>query len=348
MPTLYDPIQLGGRTARNRLVMAPMLTTHRPLEGAPLPWHVDYYGARAADGVGVLVVECTAVDRDNRNSPGEIGLWEDAQVETMRPIADAIRAGGALGLPQIHHAGRNTPASISQTPFSPSEDVLGDGRITHAMTDGEVVRSVGQFADAARRAAEAGFDGVELHGCHGYLIDQFVSPVANRRDDRWGGGTVDARLAYSRAVIAAVRAATPDGFILGYRMGFNDPDAAAGEAIARGLAACGVDYLSVSGGIGPGPMPDAEGDAHGYWVAARRVREATGVPTFAVNTIHTLTKAERVVAQGFGDAAAVGRPYLFNPDWMTAQREGRPLVECLLCKGGCHYLRGKCPRMKMP
>ena len=349
MPTLYDTLSLRGKPLRNRIAMAPMLTTHKPIEGIPTPWHIEYYRQRAADGAGMVIVECTATDPDGRNSLGEFGLYLDEHVASMGAIASAIHEGGALALVQIHSSGRVTPAAVNAGPSAPSAETLKDGRNVREMSDEEVVRNVEWFGDAARRACEAGFDGIELHGCHGYLINQFVSPKTNRRTDRWGGDTVSARCAFSRAVIADVRAKTPDDFLLGYRMGFNDPDGETGVQIAREIAACGVDYLHISGGIGPEPMPSSEGEDFGFWLAARAVKQAVDVPVIAVNMIHTLAIAERVVEQGFADIAAVARPYLLNADWMTAQKEGRPLVRCLNCRGGgCRYLLDGCPYIKMP
>ncbi len=348
MPKLIDPIAYGARQAKNRIVMAPMLTTMSEIDGFPTPWHEKFYRSRAADGPGLVIVECTAIDKSGRNSPGELGLYKDEHIGAMRTIARAIREGGALALVQIHHAGRATPSSVNESPLAPSGETLPDGRIVREMDDKQVLACIENFALAAARAHAAGFDGVELHGCHGYLIDQFISPTANRRRDRWNGDALEQRLAFSRAVIEAVRARTPEDFVLGYRMGFNDPDSSFGPAIGESLAALGVDYLHVSGGIGPGPMPEAVEGAHGFWLAARQVKERVGIPVIAVNTIHTLDLAEKVVAEGFADAAAVARPYLLNPRWQGVQREGGKLVKCLQCKGGCRYLRGNCPYLPLP
>ncbi len=345
---LTEPIAYGRRTAKNRLVMAPMLTTTKEIGGFATPWHVEFYRSRAADGPGMVIVECTAVDAAGRNSPGELGLYKDEHIPAMARIAQAIRAGGALALVQIHDAGRASPASVNTNPRGVSPELINDGREVRAMQDVEIAGLAEAYGQAAKRALEAGFDGVELHGCHGYLINQFMSPTVNKRTDRWGGGAPAERAAFSRAVAESVRARTPADFILGYRMGFNDPDAGAGPAIAEALTQLPIDYLHVSGGIGPWAMPESTDGAHGYWLAAEAVRKVATVPVIAVNTIHTLALAEKVLADEYADAVAVARPYLLNADWMRAQTEGRALVQCLNCKGGCRYLRGGCPYAHEP
>lgn len=350
MPTLMDPIRIGSRQARNRLMLAPMLTLfEEDLNGWPTEWHRAYYAARAADGPGILVLECAAICPENRNYIGELGMYDDRFIAPMGELAKAVKQGGALAILQIHHAGRNTAANVNDHPPAVSEETLRDGRTTRAMTTQEVQQAVRQYADACRRAAEAGFDGIELHGCHNYLLDQFASPVTNTRTDEYGGETAGERMRFAREVIRASRAAVPEGFIVGYRMGFNNPGIQEGLAIAKAIEEEGVDYLSVSSGIGPAPLTPPE-DFPYHWItyAGSLVKQQAKIPVAAVYNLHTLDKTEAVVGDGVADMAAVARPYFLNADWLTAQREGRKLIRCLNCKNGCRIYRNQCPQMTLP
>lgn len=343
MPKLFDPIQLRGKTAPNRLVLPPMLTMAHEINGMATETHCRHYAQRAADGIGLVIVECTAISPHGRNSPGELGLYSQGHIAPMARLAQGIKEHGALALVQLHHSGRSTPAEICRQPFAPSGEVLPDGRIVQAMNPAQIHHTINAFAAAALRAMEAGFDGVELHGCHGYLLNQFASPTANRRTDAYGGRSPHERLTFAREVIAAIRNATHNDFIIGYRMGFNDPDQNSGLAIAQSLAHV-VDYLHISSGIGPGLICPPKGYPYNWFVrAAQLVRQHVSVPVIAVNGLHTLKAAQSVVLDGYADMAAVGRPYLLNADWLSAQKEKRPILRCLKCSRGCRYLKGACP-----
>lgn len=331
MTRLLDPFTLGALTFRNRLwVPAMCMYSVDAADGVPTDFHLAHYAARVAGGFGLVITEATAVCPEGRISPRDTGLWSDAQAAAWaRIVAEAHRLGGAMGV-QLAHAGRKA-STRPMLPGSTSGSIaVGDGGWTtvgpsaiafpgyaepRELSLDEISGIVRDFADAAARAAASGFDVVELHAAHGYLLHQFLSPLSNRRSDAYGGSLAN-RLRLTLEVAEAVRAVWPQGRPVFVRLSATDWldggwDADSSVELARELAARGVDLIDVSsGGLLPASVPVGPG----YQVPlARRIREGAGVPTAAVGLITDAEQAEAILAAGDADAVLMGREALRNP-----------------------------------
>jgi 2,4-dienoyl-CoA reductase-like NADH-dependent reductase (Old Yellow Enzyme family) len=327
---LFDPLTLRGTTFRNRIWLPPMCQ-YSAVDGVPNDWHLVHLGARAAGGFGLLIAEATAVVPEGRISPHDAGLWTDEQAAAWARVTDAVHARGAHVGVQLQHAGRKAstyrpfgegdgsvpPQAGGWTTVAPSALAFPGLAEPVALSDDEVAAIPAAFAAAALRALDAGFDTVELHGAHGYLLHQFLSPLSNLRTDRWGGSEENRRRLLV-ATVDAVRAVWPDDRPLLVRLSATDwveggltVDEVA--AVARVLREHGVDLIDVStGGNAPVPVPVGPG----YQVpAARRVREVSGLPVTAVGLITEPAQAERVLAEGSADAVEIGRAALRDPYW---------------------------------
>jgi 2,4-dienoyl-CoA reductase-like NADH-dependent reductase (Old Yellow Enzyme family) len=327
---LLSPLTLRGTTFRNRVWLAPMCQYSAAADGVPTDWHLAHLGARAVGGFGLVLTEATAIVPEGRITPQDVGIWDDAQVAAWRRITDLVRSRGAVVGVQLAHAGRK---ASTYRPFDQGRGTVAEqdgGWATvgpaalpfpgyaapQAMTAEQVAAVPGQFAAATRRALDAGFDLVEVHAAHGYLLHQFLSPLSNHRTDAWGGSPENrARLLLD--TVDAVRAVLPDDRPLLVRVSATDwteggltvEDTA---ELAGWLREHGVDLVDVStGGNVPATIPVGPG----YQVPAARAVRAAGVATVAVGLITTPEQAEQVLAEGDADAVLIGRPALFDPHW---------------------------------
>ena len=330
MALLFEPLTLRGTTFRNRVWLPPMCQ-YSAVDGVPNDWHLVHLGARAVGGFGLVIAEATSVVPEGRITPHDAGLWNDEQAQAWARIVDVVHARGARAGVQLQHAGRKAsvfrpfhegdgsgpPAQGGWTTVAPSAVAFPGLAEPAALSDEQVAAIPSAFAAAATRALEAGFDTVELHAAHGYLLHQFLSPLSNVRTDRWGGTPANrARLLVETT--DAVRAVWPDDKPLLVRLSATDwteggltvDDVASVAAVLREH---GVDLVDVStGGNVPVPVPAAPG----YQVpAARRVREVSGLPVSAVGLITTGPQAEAILAEGSADAVLIGRAALFDPSW---------------------------------
>jgi 2,4-dienoyl-CoA reductase (NADPH2) len=349
-PHLFAPFTLGGLVLKNRLVMAPMSTELGGLEGEVTPQMIAFYRERALGGMGLIVVEYTCVDPDTgRAHEHQLTLESRRNLDGHRRLVHAVHEAGAHIFMQIQHSGQYANAKVlpGGLPVGPCDIASrrDPGTLTcRGLTDEEVARIVAAFGETAALAVEAGYDGVELHGAHGYLLSQFLSPLCNRRDDAWGGDA-ERRLAFPLAVIGAVRRAI-GGRPLVYRLSADEfrPSGVTiedNEIIAPRLIAAGADALHVSTGWGVGaafakviePMSTEEGWRIPY---AARIRRATGAPVIAVGQIRWPETAEAALAGGYADLIALGRPMLTDPEWADKARAGRrdlirPCTSCNWC-----------------
>lgn len=317
--TLDSPYRIKGMALRNRVVMPPMCqySVHQK-DGAATDWHYVHYVSRAVGGVGLIVVEMTNVEPAGRITDRCLGLWSDEQIQPLRKMVDAVHAHGAkIGI-QIAHAGRK--AEDAPEPVAPSAIAYSSKYKTpRALSTAEVKDMVVKFGDAARRAVEAGFDTIELHGAHGYLIHQFHSPLTNRREDEYGQ---DPAL-FGCEVIREVKRHMPEDMPLilrlsaleyvegGYEINY-------GVELSRRYVEAGVDALHVSTG-GEGTPSDARRPqvGPGFQVpAAQAVKEALPeVPVIAVGQLQNPQDAAEVLASGKADLVAVARGMLHDPYW---------------------------------
>jgi 2,4-dienoyl-CoA reductase-like NADH-dependent reductase (Old Yellow Enzyme family) len=334
MPSLFDPLPIGGLSLRNRIGLSPMCQ-YSAVEGVANEWHEVHLGRYAAAGLGLIMVEATHVTRPGRITPGCLGLWTDEQGEALARIVRRIRRIDPevkLGI-QLAHAGRKGSADL---PWKGGKPLKGDEAwqtvapsalphdegwpVPHALDEGEMTAIRDAFVASARRALAAGFDVVELHGAHGYLIHTFVSPASNKRSDAYGG-TREKRMRFPLEIAAAVRAVWPKDRAFGARISGNDylgeegMSVADAVAFARELKGLGAEFLDVSGGgILPSRMKVQVGP--GYQVpSAERVKAEIGLPTFTVGMILDGRQANEIVATGKADAVMIGRALLNDPLW---------------------------------
>jgi 2,4-dienoyl-CoA reductase-like NADH-dependent reductase (Old Yellow Enzyme family) len=334
MSRLFEPLRLRDVTFRNRVFLSPMCQ-YSARDGLAGEWHRMHYGARAAGGVGLVMVEATAVAPEGRISPGDLGLWNDAQAEALAPLAAFVRFQGAVAGIQLAHAGRKGSCDLpwlggapvgaaqggwpvvgpSPVPFGPSHPVPRE------LGEGELDALVEAFAAAARRALAAGFQVAEVHMAHGYLLHEFLSPLSNRRADAFGGDWEN-RARFPLRVAEAVRRAWPAELPLFARVSATDwmeggwtPEDTI--RLARALKSLGVDLVDCSaGGLVPEARPP---EGPGYQVPfAAAVRREAGVPTAAVGYVTAPAQAEQIVATGLADAVCLGRELLRNPSWPLA------------------------------
>ncbi|MCR2803472.1 NADH:flavin oxidoreductase/NADH oxidase [Paenibacillus soyae] len=315
---LDTPFSIKDLTLRNRTVMAPMCQySVERRDGIATDWHFVHYTSRAIGGVGLIIVEMTNVEPDGRITDNCLGLWSDEQIPALKRIVDAAhRHGAKIGI-QIAHAGRK--AQDAETPVAPSAIAFDEKYKTpRALSTEEVKGMVVKFGEAARRAVEAGFDTIELHGAHGYLLHQFHSPKANKRQDEYGQ---DLTL-FGREVIGQVKKHMPEGMPLLFRISALEY-AEGGYDLAQGIELCrayrdaGVDVFHISSGGDGAPSPSRRPTVEpGYQVhAAEAVKEALGVPVIAVGILEDPKVAAGVLKDGKADMVAVARGLLRDPHW---------------------------------
>ncbi|WP_454112237.1 NADH:flavin oxidoreductase/NADH oxidase [Microbacterium aurum] len=328
MSLLFSPYDLAGRTVRNRLWVAPMCQ-YSASEGVPNDWHHVHLAQFASGGAGVVIAEATAVVPEGRISPEDTGLWNDAQQQAWAPIAAAIRARGALPGIQLAHAGRK---ASTWSPFSghrgsvptdaggwttvaPSAVAFEGFAEPVALDTAGIDRIVEAFGAAAVRAVAAGFDVLEVHAAHGYLLHQFLSPLSNLRDDEYGG-SLHNRARLLLRIVETVRAAAPQAALV-VRFSASDWadggwDAAQTATVAQWAAERGAVLFDISSGglvahqrITTGP---------GYQVPlAAEVRRSSGLPVSAVGEITSGAQAEAVLQSGDADVILAGREWLRDP-----------------------------------
>ncbi|MGC0209260.1 NADH:flavin oxidoreductase/NADH oxidase [Streptomyces levis] len=337
MTALFEPYTLRDVTIPNRVWMPPMCqysaAPEGPAAGAPTDWHFAHYAARATGGTGLIVVEATAVSPEGRISPYDLGIWNDTQVEAFRRITSFLREQGTVPAVQLAHAGRKAstdrpwkgggpvgPDAHGWDSVAPSPIAFDDKHPAPAELSVKAIKDVvEQFAAAARRALAAGFEIAEIHGAHGYLINEFLSPHSNHRTDAYGG-SYENRTRFALEVVDAVREVWPDDKPLFFRISATDwldeggwtPDDTV--RFAGELRAHGVDLLDVSTGGNASGVRIPTGP--GYQVPfAARVKNETDLAVAAVGLITDAEQAEKILANGEADAVLLGRELLRNPSW---------------------------------
>lgn len=334
MSALFSPFSLKEVTLRNRIAVPPMCQ-YSAEDGLTNEWHLSHYASLARGGAGLVIVEATAVSPEGRISPACLGLWNDEQAAELAKIASAIKVAGAVPGLQIAHAGRKANANkpwegddhiAADDPrsweiLSPSAIPFGQHlpRVPRAMTQDDIARVQADFAAAAIRAREAGFEWLELHFAHGYLAQSFFSVHANRREDEYGGDW-RGRGRFLLETLGAVRAVWPERLPLTARFGVIEYDGRDEEtmqesiALAKAMGEGGLDMLSVSMGFS---TPDAQIPWGPAFLApiAGRVRQETGLPVASSWGIDNPHNAEATVADGLLDLVMIGRVHLANPHW---------------------------------
>jgi 2,4-dienoyl-CoA reductase-like NADH-dependent reductase (Old Yellow Enzyme family) len=341
MSALSQPFALRGATMRNRIMVSPMCTYACAADGLATDWQFAHYGRLAMGGAGLVMLEATAIDPVGRHSYADLGIWSEAHVAPLRRIADFIRSQGAVPAIQLQHAGRKSSARRpwhGATPLTqedkelrgeepwqalgPSPAPVSEGRPIPVEIEAErLPELVGLWVEAARRAVSAGFDVIEIHAAHGYLLNQFLSPIANQRQDRYGG-SLENRMRFPLEAMSAVRAALPETSVLMVRLSVVDGveegwTLAESIVLGKRMKEIGIDAIDCSsGGIGGAATMNRMARSPGFQVPfAEALRREVGVPTVAVGLILTPEQAEAVVAEGRADIVAIGREFLADPNW---------------------------------
>ncbi|MPQ98374.1 NADH:flavin oxidoreductase/NADH oxidase [Modestobacter sp. I12A-02628] len=347
MPDLFSPFTLKDVTLRNRIGMSPM-TMYHSVDGKMDDYHLMYLGARAAGGFGLVIPEQVAIAPDGRTSVHCAGIWEDAQVEGHARVTAMIKKMGGVAGIQLGHTGRNgseQPPWAGWGQISPDEpdgwQVRGPSDIpygapkrpfpVHPLSVEEIQQLHRQYADAARRAADAGYEWLEMHFAHGYLASSFFSPLANQRQDAYGG-SLENRARFLLEALDAVRAVWPERLPLTMRLGSDDfhPDGVQfDEAVTAigWMAEHGLDMADVSQGGNTDDMRDPIWNDPSAWVArAARVKREVGIPVATSWNLGVPANADAAVRSGDLDLVLLGRPALANPHWpVWAARElGHP------------------------
>lgn len=347
-PGLFAPMTLREVTVRNRIWLPPMCTySSFARDGRPTPFHYQHYVSRAFGGFGMVIVESTAVAPEGRITPCDLGLWEDGQIDAWRWIVDGIREAGAVPAIQLNHAGRkastgcfavgydgqSVPEEAGGWPtMAPSEIAFGGLRTPRALSVDEIHGLVGAFAAAAGRASAAGFQAIQIHAAHGYLISQFLDPLSNERDDEYGGD-LTGRSRFLVEVVDAVRGAVPEGVPVLVRISATDWAAGGWDldqtiALSKVLKEHGVDVMDVStGGIMSGVSIPVKPN---YQVPfAEQVKSKADIPVTAVGLITKPKQAAKILAHGEADAVEIGRAALRDPYWplRAANKLGIPSIE---------------------
>ncbi len=332
MSALFSPLPLGNLKLRNRIVIAPMCQ-YSAVNGEATDWHLIHLGHMALSGAGLLVIEATGVEPVGRISSADLGLWSDATEAALGRVLKSVRKHSTMPIAiQLAHAGRKASTGVpwksggqlapehgGWRTVAPSALPFAEGDAPPSALDATGLARVREaFADSARRAARLGIDAIEVHAAHGYLLHQFLSPLANSRNDTYGGD-LENRMRYPLEVYDAVRAVFPADKPVGIRISASDWveggwDVEQSVAFARELKRRGCAFIHVSSGglsprqeipVGPGYQVDF----------ARRIRHETGLLTIAVGLITEPEQAEAIVASGQADMVALARGMLFDPRW---------------------------------
>ncbi len=324
MPTLLSPLSFAGLTLRNRIVMPPMFSGFAAPDGEVTDRIVDYHRSRAAAGTALIVVEHTFVHPFGRVSATQMGVHDDGMIPGLTRLSSAIKREGAVACLQLAHAGASTTASlIGRPPVSASSirhPFEKDVDQAKAATPAEIREIIQAFAAAAARARQAGFDAVEIHSAHGYLLSQFLSPLTNRRDDEYGA-TEEGRCRLHLDILASIRARVGRAFPVFIRLGMHDEvkaglELGASTRAAIRLADAGIDLIDVSGGLQGSRAPVVVARGPGWFVPyAQALKQVVKVPILVTGGFTEAEHADRVVREARADLIGVGRAMLNDPGW---------------------------------
>ncbi len=352
MSTLFSPFQLRDISFKNRIAVSPM-SQYRAIDGVANDWHMVHLGRFALGGAGLVYAEATAVEQDGRRTHGDLGIWNDEQVESLRPITKFLEAEGAVPGIQLAHAGRKaserrpwhneTPVDeedVSErgehpwTAIAPSAIPYADGWPTpEAMSEADIARVISSFGDAAKRSMEAGFKVIEVYAAHGFLIHQFLSLIANQRTDQWSG-SLENRARFAVEIAKSIRNNWSDAYPLAFRLSATDWLDGGLEVedtveVARMLKAAGVDMIDCStGGVGGKERPRRMVIEQGFQVPfAQQVKADSDISTMAVGFLWDAEKCEEIIASGQADMIALARELLDDPNWVLHAEQKLELNE---------------------
>lgn len=343
---IFKPLTIRGKTIKNRLVVPPMVTDFCDADGKATEKFLAYHETRAKGGWGLIITEDYAVDPRGRGFSHVAGLWDDGQIESHSELPRRVHKHGATILAQIYHCGRQTNrAVIGGAPVAPTAIACPFGTdVPHELTGAEIKHLIQQYAETAARGQKCGFDGVQIHGAHGYLICEFLSPYSNKRTDEYGGSFIN-RARFATDIIKAIREKCGDDFIIDMRLSGNERVEGGLEledikALVPLLEDAGLDmvhisvgnYLSVDDNVAPAEVPHA-------WITdwAQEVKKVCNIPVTTVSRINDPFMAENILRQNKADFVAMGRQSLADPDTPEKTRQGKlnDIRHCIACNDGC-------------
>jgi len=323
MAGLFDPLMVNSLRLRNRIVMPPMATELSTTYGEVTERLIEHY-ARRSKGLGLLIIEHSYVTLNGKLSPRQLGIYDDALIPGLRRLTKRIHYFGMLVAIQINHAGLEAEKEVTgKEPVGPSNPVFKHG-VGRELRPEEIESLIEAFVQAARRGVKAGFDAIEVHGAHGFLLNQFLSPLTNKRRDRYGG-PLENRMRFPLSIVARVREEI-GGSLLLYRLGADDMEPGGfgieeAKQFAKTLASGGVDIIDVSGGL-CGSSPSQLQGRQGYFVPlAEAIKGVVEVPVIGVGGITQPEFADKIVRENRVDLVAIGRALLNDPDWTIKARE---------------------------
>ena len=342
MADIFSPKTIRHTKIKNRIVLPPLVTFNFSENGFVNQRKLDHYKAIAENGIGMIVVEATAINPKGRLSNDQLGIWDDTFIEGLSQLADTIHMYNCTAIIQIHHAG-------AKTRYEGAEDIISASAYkgARAMTLEEIKANIEDFKAAALRAEKAGFDGVEIHGAHGYLLTQFFSKTSNQRQDAYGGN-LENRLRIAKDIIQAIRPNVNKDFIIGIRMGANENDLDTAIKMATYFESLSYDYLSVSTGLDARPIEKPE-DFPYHWIVygGTVIKKAVHIPVIGVYKLRFKEDIEGLIGPNLLDFVAVGRGQLADYQFTEHIKAGKDLLYCLECQP-CQwrYDGMNCPRQR--
>jgi 2,4-dienoyl-CoA reductase-like NADH-dependent reductase (Old Yellow Enzyme family)/thioredoxin reductase len=347
LDNLFSPVTINGLELKNRAVMPAMGTGYGALDGTVTDRLIAYHERRARGGVGLMITEVCAVDLRGKGFPTEIGAWTDDQVPGLKRLASAVHGEASKLALQLHHAGRETfEAFAGATPEAPSAIPSPTMmQPCEEMSQERIGQVIASYASAARRARDAGLDAVEIHGAHGYLVGQFLSPLSNQREDEYGGSDEN-RALFAIQILEAVRRQVGPDFPVLIRVSSDELvrggyDISFMEWLAPLLAAAGADAIHASVGVYSTPgnlsVPSMDTEAGFNLPRARAIKQVAGVPVIGVGRITDPKLADVAIGRGDADLISFGRQHLTDPDFLTKAQRGAfdDIRWCLGCNQGC-------------
>ncbi|HBF38090.1 MAG TPA: NADH oxidase [Firmicutes bacterium] len=325
MHSLLDPLQIKSTRLKNRLIMPPMATAKAKPDGKVSQALLDYYREKSAGGYfSLIIIEHSYIHQEGKASPNQLSIADDSVIEGLQELAKVIHENGSQCIIQMNHAGSATKEEITGViPVGPSAVANPRlGSTPRELTPEEIENLVTAFADAARRAKTAGFDGVEIHSAHGYLLNQFFSPLTNRRSDQYGG-TVEDRIRIHQKVIAAVRKSVGDDSMVLLRLGASDfmnggSTIEDSQIAAQEFEKTGLDILDISGGFSGYNVPGLTygPENQGYFASlTEAVKKVVSLPVILTGGIIEVQAAQKMLAEGKADLIGVGRAVFSDSDW---------------------------------
>lgn len=347
MTNLNKSTKLKKTVVKNALVIPPMVAFGLSRgDGFVTDENIEHYDKISRDGAGTVIVEATCINPEGRLAVKQLGIWDDKFIEGLKKISNIIHNNGAIAILQLHHAGLKARKDVIETPLSSSKYSL-NGIISREMTIEEIETTIYEFGESAKRAEKANFDGVEIHGAHGYLLTQFFSRKVNSRTDKYGG-SFENNIRIADEIYNSVRENTHKSFIVGIRMGCNDDNLKESIERAKKFEEMGYDYLHVSTGFDNLPIEiEIPKEFPCNWIVygGVKIKENVSIPVIGVNMIKTRSQIDYLLDNNLLDFVAIGRAQLADPSFIRHILKDEDIITCLECKPcKCFSNIKNCPR----